>query len=178
MAYNRPYGLDEVNRILCDSERRPRPDLAAAVAKPGHAISLHTEARRDFFSRGGAKLPAKDSILLGSRKHLVQAVHEVLNSVPGQIELAKLNDPQCKKVEIRGVVLRKGRDFDIFTVFRPKAKGAQMSFDWLSTHKGDGYIVQLFILVCKLPGSGREQIHIQTAFPEDYARTLGDDILR
>ncbi|WFP49651.1 hypothetical protein PL263_16310 [Methylomonas sp. EFPC3] len=49
MAYNRPYGLDEVHRILCDSEGRPRPDLAAAVAKPGHAISLHTEAREDFF---------------------------------------------------------------------------------------------------------------------------------
>ncbi|WFP49652.1 hypothetical protein PL263_16315 [Methylomonas sp. EFPC3] len=98
--------------------------------------------------------------------------------MPGQIELVKLNNPQCKKVEIRGVVLRKGRDFDIFTVYRPKTKGAQTSFDWLSTHKGDGFIVQLFILVCKLPGSSREEIHIQTAFPEDYARTSGDDILR
>ena len=179
MPYNRFYSREEIHQILCDSERRPRPDIAPGLAKPGHAISLHTDQREDFFSRPGIssnKLPKKDSIFLGSRKHLILAVHEVINSTPGQIELAKLNHPDVNSVVIRGVILRESNGFDIFTVYRPK--GQQSSFDWLSSHKGDGYIVQVFILVCKIHGSPCEEIHIQTAFPEDYARTLCDEILR
>lgn len=179
MPYNRVYSPEEIHQILCASERRPRPVKPPGIGKTGHAISMHTAEREDFFSRPGIpsnRLPEKDSILLGSHKHLILAVQEVLNSTPGQIELAKLNHPNKYSVEIQGVILRKGNGFDVFTVYRPE--GQQSSFDWLSTHKGDGYIVQMFILVCKLRGSAREEIHIQTAFPEDYARTLGDEILR
>ena len=181
MPYNRHYSKEDIHQIICASERRPRPDIPQHVAKAGHAISLHTVEREDFFSRPGVssdKLPAKDSIFLGSRKHLILAVHEILNSIPGQIELKKLDHPDVSSVVIRGVILRKGNGFDIFTVYRPRGTGQQGSFDWLSTHKGDGYIVQVFILVCKLPESIRSEIHIQTAFPEDYARNLGDEILR
>lgn len=175
MSYNRQYTREEIHQFLCASERRLRPDIPQQYATIGHPISLHTEQREDFFSRpGNSSLPRKDSIILGSRKHLILAVHEVLNSTPGQIELAKLNHPDTGSVVVRGVILRKGAGFDIFTVYRPP--GQQSYFDWLSTHKGDGYIIQMFILVCKIPGNTKE-IHIQTAFPEDYARTLGDEIL-
>jgi len=179
MSYNRLYSKEEIHQILCASERRSRPDKPLDFGKAGHAISLHTVQREDFFSRPGIssdKLPKKDSILLGSRKNLILAVHEILNSIPGQIKLAELNHPDVDSVIIRGVILRNGNGFDIFTVYRPK--NGQSSFDWLSSHKGDGYIVQIFILVCKLRNSSRGEIHIQTAYPEDYARTLGDEILR
>ncbi len=180
MAYNRVYSPEDINLILCASEHRPRPGVPPEFAKLGHTISLHTSERRDYFSRPGVpsnQLPAKDSVLLCSRSSLVLALHEVFNSNPGQIELAKLNNPSATSVVLRGVILRQGKDFDVFTVYRPRGEGAQSYFDWLSTHRGDGFIVQLFILVCKIPGSASEEIHIQTAFPEDYARTLGDEIL-
>ena len=181
MSYNRVYSVEDINIILCASEHRPRPDKPPGIGKKGHALSLHTEERKDFFSRPGvpsSKLPKKDSIFLGSRNSLVMAVHEVMNSIPGQNELAKLNQANVNFVEIRGVILRQGNEFDIFTVYRPRGQGEQTSFDWLSIQKGDGYIVQLCILVFKLPSSKTEDIHIHTAFPEDYARTLGDEILR
>lgn len=181
MAYNRHYSKENIHQILCASERRLRPDVPQHHAKIGHAITLHTEDREDFFSRPNVppnKLPTKDSIFLGSRKHLILAVHEILNSIPGQTELKKLDHPGINSVVIRGIILRTGNEFDIFTVYRPRGTGKQSSFDWLSTHQGDGFIVQVFILVCKIPNSNSSEIHIQTAFPEDYARTLGDEILR
>jgi hypothetical protein len=104
-------------------------------------------------------------------------VHEALNSPSGQRELEKLNRSD-EPVEIRTVVLRQGKDFDIFTVYRPKKEGEQTSFDWLSVTQGDGYIVQIFVLVCKVLNSSEQEIHIQTAFPEDYARTRGDEMVR
>jgi hypothetical protein len=106
----------------------------------------------------------------------VEIVHEVLNGPSGQQKLAELNDAKAKSVEIRTVILRQG-DFDVFTVYRPKEKGTQTSFDWLSSTKGDGYIVEVFVLVIKVPGSSSEEIHIQTTHATDYARTLSDEIV-
>jgi len=102
-------------------------------------------------------------------------VQEALNSPTGQRELARLHEPDTNSVKISSVVLRQGKDFDIFTVYRPK--GEQMFFDWLSLTKGDGYIIQMFVYVFRLTGSKEDQIHIQTAFPKDFARTDGDSIV-
>ena len=171
MSFRRNYSLNEVVQMLDASEHRPRPDKAAGA--PGHAASLHTLERRDVFSRPTKK---KDSVFLVNRQGLATLVHEALNSPSGQSKLAELDSESCYSVEIRSVVLRKGNGFDVFTVYRPKEKDAQTSFDWLSTTNGDGFIVQVFVLVVKLSGMSRE-LHIQTAFPEDYARTSGDNIV-
>jgi hypothetical protein len=182
MAYNRPYSVRDVIEILRESEHRPRPDIASGTGPKGHAISLHSKERYNKFSRpsqggGAAYLPTADSTFLVDRNSLALMVHEALNSPPGQRALEQLNAPEQKCVAIRSVILRQGADFDVFTVYRPKKEG-QTSFDWLSAAKGDGYIVQIFVLVYKIPDSSEEAIHIQTAFPEDYARTLGDSIVR
>ena len=182
MAYNRSYSLQEVVNILNASEGRPRPGVPFDKAERGHAISLHTQERTDKFARpkkqNGEKahLPSEDSTFLVDRNGFASMVHEALNSPSGQRELEKLNNSD-EPVRIRSVVLRRGKDFDVFTVYRPK-EGGQTSFDWLSVAQGDGYIVQIFLLVCKIPNSSEQEIHIQTAYPEDYARTRGDSIFR
>jgi hypothetical protein len=175
MNYNRPYSFDEVTQFLIASEHRPRPDLTGPGVPSGHAISLHTSERKDVFSRPGA-IPKKDSIFMVARNSLVAMVHEALNSNSGQRELEKLNAPSVKSAKINCVILRQGPGFDIFTVYRP-ADGKQSSFDWLSTTKGDGFIVQVFVLVYKIPNSPTGALHIQTVFPIDFARTAGDEII-
>lgn len=171
MSFRRNYTLEEIVRMLNASEHRPRPDRSAGAA--GHAASLHTLERKDVFSRPKRH---KDSIFALDRNGLAGIVHEALNSPPGQAKLAELDDPTCHSAEIRSVVLRKGEDFDIFTIYRPKGKETQTFFDWLSTHDGDGFIVQVLVLVVRIPGTSNE-LHIHTAFPEDYARTSGDTIV-
>lgn len=180
MPYDREYSLSETRLILDVSENRQRPDRPANIARTGHAYSLHTRARSNVFARPAhnnqpANLPATDSIFFIPRLSLVPIIHEVLNSPPGQRGLRKLNQQSKTHVALRSVILRQGSEFDIFTVFRPSG-GGQTSFEWLSTTQGDGYIVQVFVLVVKVPGAN-EEIHIQTAYPEDYARTDGDDIV-
>ena len=120
----------------------------------------------------------KDDIFGISRNSLVPIIHEVLNSPAGQRELRKLNQKTKLRVQIRSVILRQNADLDIFTVYRPEREGAQTYFDWLSTTKGEGYIVQVYVLVIKIPRSSSDGIHIQTAFPEDFARTFGNEIVR
>lgn len=178
MPYDREYSLQETRLILDSSENRPRPGKTST----GHAYSMHTRDRKNVFSRPQqnnqpAHLPEKDSIFNIPRLSLVPIIHEVLNSPSGQRGLHKLNQPSKKHITLRSVILRKGSEFDIFTVFRPP-EGGQMSFEWLSTSNGDGYIVQVLVLVVKVLGTTSEEIHIHTAYPEDYARTLGDDIVR
>jgi hypothetical protein len=60
-------------------------------------------------------------------------------------------------------------------VYRPRE--GQSSFDWASAAKGDGYIIQILVIIDKIPNS-KADIHIHTAYPEDFARTQGDTILR
>ena len=179
MQYNRPYTFNEVLHILNASEHRSRPDRPSGFGVKGHAISLHTAERENYFARPGA-LPVKDSTFLISRRSMAEIVHEALNSPLGQRRLEDLNKPEISSVGIRTVILRQGKDgknFDIFTVYRPKEVGSQYSFDWLSTTRADGYIVQVFVLVVKVPGSSNAEIHIQTAFPEQYGRTVGNEIV-
>lgn len=171
MSFRRNYALSEVVRMIDASEHRPRPGTTAGA--PGHAASHHTLERRDVFSRPTKR---KDTVFLVNREGLAEIVHEALNSPSGQARLAALDSNSCHSVEIRSVLLRKGDGIDVLTVYRPKEKDAQTSFDWLSTTNGDGFIVQVFILVVKIPGIS-DELHIQTAFPEDSARTAGDTIV-
>jgi hypothetical protein len=171
VSFRRSYTVDEVVHMLNASEHRPRPDRSAGA--PGHAASLHTLERRDVFSRPTKR---KDSIFVLDRNGLAGIVHEALNSASGQAKLAELDSPTCRSTEIRSVVLRKGKGFDVLTVYRPKGKDAQTSFDWLSTTHGDGFIVQVFVLLIKVSDTS-DELHIHTAFPEDYARTSGDAII-
>ncbi|BBU31924.1 hypothetical protein BTHE68_56580 [Burkholderia sp. THE68] len=182
MAYNRTYSLQEVVDILNSSEHRLRPDLTSQNGPRGHAISMHTEERICMCARpphngAPAKLPEVDSTLLAGRTSLALLVHEALNSAPGQRELDTLNAPGVNSASIRSVILRQGRDLDVFTVYRPSKPG-QTSFDWLSAARGDGCIVTIFVRVYKIPGSRDEAIHIQTAFPLDFATTIGESIAR
>jgi len=171
MIYNRPYELADVARILDASEHRPRPDILSGTGPKGHAISLHTLERKNLFARD----KQRDSLFLVSRSDLAEIVHEALNSASGQRELEKLNQPNRKAVVIRTVIIRQGSNFDILTLYRPKTD-EQVSFDWLSTTKGDGYIVQLFVTVYKIPNSAND-IHIQTVYPDHFARISGGEIV-
>ena len=74
MAYNRPYTLQEVVEILSASEHRVRPDNMSAMGPKGHAISLHTQERKDKISRPG-RLPQADSTFLDDRNSLAAMVH-------------------------------------------------------------------------------------------------------
>lgn len=177
MPYNRPYSLSDVVRILDASEHRPIAQGKQGEDLVGHAISTHSIERTNVFARPDGKTPPdKDSIFLISRNSLATIVHEALNSTTGQRQLQKLNGQRTKPVSWRTVVLRKGDDFDVLTVNRPEAAGSQMSVDWLSAAKGDGFIVDVLVKVYKLPASTGEDIHVQTAFPMQAARTTGDDI--
>jgi hypothetical protein len=176
MAYNREYTLQDVVDILNASENRPRPDMATGTGPRGHAISMHSNERKDKFDRPGQNIPTRDSTFLVDKYSLATMVHEALNSPTGQRELAKLNQSSTKSVRFSSVVLRRGKDFDIFTVYRPKE--GQSYFDWLSVTKGDGYIVEVFVYVVKVPGPSQDEIHVQTAFAKDFARTDGDLIVR
>jgi hypothetical protein len=169
MAYNRYYSLQEVVVILSASEHRVRPGGGSR----GHAISRHTLERQDKFSRPG-HLPQADSTFLVDKNCLSEMVREALNSPLGQKELEKLNGEKST-VAIRSVILRQGGNFDIFAVYRPRE--GQSSFDWASAAKGDGYIIQILVIIDKIPNS-KADIHIHTAYPEDFARTQGDTILR
>jgi hypothetical protein len=110
---------------------------------------------------------------------LAAIVQEALNSPTGQGKLKQLDQPTKRNIEIRTVILRKGKDFDILTVYRPPAEDAdkQCYFDWLSTTNGDGFIVEVVVRVVKLQNSTSKELHIQTAFPAKFARTQGDDIV-
>jgi hypothetical protein len=175
MAYNRKFTLPDVARILQQSEGRPRPDFTSPNAPAGHALALHTSARQNVLGRGGNYQPEADSMFVMPPADMAGFVCEALNSMPGQRALVTLNDPATKRAKIESLVIRKQAKFDIFAVYRPG--GGQSSFDWLSTMKGDGFIFLLFVLVCKIPNSATEDIHIQTAYPKDYARLQGEEII-
>jgi len=178
MPYNRHFTQQDVARILNESEGRVRPGAKGDKSPFGHVFAQHTSLRTDFFGRKNAKgKPIKqDTTFLVPPARMVELVHEALNSVPGQRALVELNHPDCKDVVIKSILIRRQTDFDIFINYQPK--GGQLSFDWLSTTTGDGFIFQLFVLVYKLPNSTREDIHIQTAYANDFARLQGDEIIR
>jgi hypothetical protein len=178
MPYNRHFTQQDVARILDASEGRVVPGATGPQAPIGHVFAQHTNLRTNFFGRknSGGKPIKQDTTFLVPPARMAELVHEALNSVPGQSQLVALNHPDCKRVEIESILIRRHEDFDIFINYQPKGK--QLSFDWLSTTTGDGFIFQLFVLVYKMPNSAREDIHIQTAYANDFARLQGDEIVR
>lgn len=179
MPYNRRYSMADVAQILRDSEGRARPGTAGANAKVGHALAQHTNARTAWFGRRNDKgVPIEqDTTFLIPPSEMVGLVHEALNSVPGQIRLAKLNSPQKMRTTIKAILIRRGKGFDIFINHQPDVPGAQLSFDWLSATNGNGFIFQLVVVVDKLPQSPREEIHVHTAYADQFARLQDDDIV-
>ena len=168
MPYNRQYTRTEVHDILCDSERRFRPGVPLDKANPGHAIGQHGDSRADVFDR-------RDEVVSDgrfmSRKDLVLAVTEALNSPAGQAELAKLVNEQTVKIEA-ALVLNSGKikaevvgnpwakvPKSVNKLKRVPAEGPQ-NFERLDV-KGVTVIVDRL-----MPPGVNFGIHIQTAYPK------------
>jgi hypothetical protein len=168
VPYNRQYTRNEVHDILCDSERRYRPGVPLDKAHQGHAISQHGDSRADVFDR------REDVVNDGrfiSRKDLVLAVTEALNTPSGQTELAKLATEQTVKI-----------DADL-VVYAGKIKAEVVGNPWAKVPKsvsklkrlpaeGPQHFQQLdvkgvTVIVDRLvPPNAACGIHIQTAFPK------------
>jgi hypothetical protein len=168
VPYNRQYTRTEVHDILCDSERRYRPGVALSQAKHGHAIGTHGDSRADVFDR-------RDDVVTDgrfiSRKGLILAVTEALNSPSGQTELAKLANQQTVMIEA-ALVVNNGK-IQAEVVGNPWAKvpksvdkrkrvpaSGPQNFQVLDV-KGVTVIVDRL-----LPPNVDFGIHIQTAFPK------------
>jgi hypothetical protein len=168
VPYNRQYTRTEVHDILCDSERRYRPGVPPAKAHHGHAIGQHGDSRADIFDRRDAVVTDGRFI---SRKDLILAVTEALNSPSGQAELAKLVNEQTVKIEA-SLVLNSGKikaevvgnpwatvPKSVSKLKRVPAAGPQ-NFQELDV-KGVIVIVDRL-----LPPNVDFGIHIQTAYPQ------------
>jgi hypothetical protein len=168
VPYNRQYTRTEVHDILCDSERRYRPGVPLDKAHRGHAIGQHGDSRADVFDR-------RDEVVTDgrfiSRKDLILAVTEALNSTAGQAELAKLANEQTVKIEA-SLVVNSGKlkaevvgnpwanvPKSVDKRKRVPAAGPQ-NFEVLDV-KGVTVIVDRL-----LPPNVDFGIHIQTAFPQ------------
>ena len=168
MPYNRQYTRTEVHDILCDSERRFRPGMPLDKANRGHAIGQHGDSRSDVFDR-------RDDVVTDgrfmSRKDLVLAVTEALNSPSGQAELAKLVNEQSVKIEAALVV--NGGKIKAEVVGNPWAK-VPKSVSKLKRVPAEGPqnfqqldVKGVIVIVDRLlPPNVDFGIHIQTAFPQ------------
>ena len=191
MPYDRNYTLSEVSQSLYESELRPRP----STGMPGHALGQHGDMRNDVTDKRykpvillaatleetramrpeeGVGMPIaphkfepKDGKFL-SRKDVILAVHEALNSPGGQPELRKLNCAvKSVKIAVK-LVLNQG-----------KVRAAVCQHPTISHGSGgpvfvpgptfyqEGFVDSIVLIVDKLPdpnpGCG---IHIQTAYPK------------
>jgi hypothetical protein len=163
MGYDRRYEPEEVHQMLYLSERRLRPTAPAARAKPGHAISTHTEQRENPFDR---RKVAKDSTF-ESRRDLVLAVHEAINDPEGQKKLASLNPHDalsCDIVVNLSVTLGKIQANVVHNPMTPSGKPAQGPPNYLTQQ----LVSSVFVLVDKVhPADSWAPLHIQTAYPKD-----------
>jgi hypothetical protein len=164
MPYNRQYTRTEVHDILTASERRYRP----GGTHEGHAISRHTEERADVMDRAGEV--AIDGRFL-SRKDLILAVTEALNSTAGQAELARLVAVQSVTIDAT-LVLNQGKftaevaHHAVLSV--PKSVNKRK---WIPAegppHVTNKTILGVKVIVDRLvPVNTDCGIHIQTAYPK------------
>lgn len=163
MGYDRRYEPEEVHQMLCLSERRLRPSSAPRRAQPGHAISQHTEQRENPFSRRGI---ARDTTF-ASRKDLVLAVHEALNSAPGQAELATLNPHEARRCTIAMNLTANAGKLKANVVLNPmtpEGNPAQGPAHYLTQQ-----LVSSVLVVIDKAGAAESwaPLHIQTAYPQD-----------
>jgi len=165
MAYgDHDYTREEVHQILYDSERRLRPSAPVDRAHEGHAISRHTEQREDPFDRRSVR---QDSTFV-SRKHMILAVHEALNSTTGKIEIRKLNRTGTKTVRVDAPIVEYAGKIFANVVHSPMARVRRRNVP----AEGPQQLVQgvaadrVKIIVDRLePAEGNKDIHIQTAYP-------------
>jgi hypothetical protein len=168
MPYDREYTRTEVHDILCDSERRYRPGVPPEHAHQGHAIGQHGDSRDDIFDRRSEV--ATDGRFM-SRKDLILAVTEALNSAAGKTELTKLTNQQTVKIDAT-LVLNSGK-IKAEVVGNPWAKVPK------AVHKsgkrpaeGPAHyqvvdVKGVTVIVDRLlPPNVDFGIHIQTAFPK------------
>ncbi len=164
MAYgDHNYTREEVHQILYRSERRKRP----TGAHTGHPISRHTEQREDPFDRRNI---FQDSTFV-TRKHLILALHEALNSANGKTELRKLNQPTKKKVTIKAPIVEYDRRILANVVRNPMAKVGKKTVAAQGPQQllRGVWVSSVTIVVDRLKSAeGNIDIHIQTAYPRTY----------
>lgn len=188
MPYDRVYSLDEVHRILYESELRPRPTSLGR----GHALGQHGDMREDITdwrfkpvillaetleqTRAmrpedgvGTPIPPykfepSDGKFL-SRKDILKAVHEALNSPGGQAELRKLNGPK-KSVKIEEeIVLNRGKIQGAVCQHPTINPGPNPVF--VRPPVTEGTVKRIVVIVDKLPSPERPfDIHVHTAYPK------------
>ena len=193
MPYDRIYTLSEVGRILYESELRPRP----TTGMPGHALGQHGDLRDDITDKrfkpvillaatleetramrpedgvgtpiAPHKLEPKEGKFL-SRKDMILAVHEALNSPGGQQELRKLNgNVNWVRIAMK-LVLNQGKlcaavcQHPIINM-GTKKKSTPV-FVAGPTFYQEGFVEGIVLIVDKLPDPNPGcDIHIQTAYP-------------
>lgn len=171
MSFKRPYTLQEVHDMLCESEGRDSP----TTAQPGHSIGLHADMRTDItdlrrttviqlaqtveqtraLPPGGISYinnfaPGTDSRFT-SRADMVRAVHQALNSGAGQNELLRFDaDSNLKRVTCEIALATPVKNIERFQ----KNTG---------TTTGGLFAHSVFMVIDRM-GTG---IHIQTAYPKD-----------
>jgi hypothetical protein len=192
MPYDRIYTLSEVSRILYESELRPRP----ATGMPGHALGQHGDLRDDITDKrfkpvillaatleetramrpedgvgtpiAPHKLEPKDGKFL-SRKDVIKAVHEALNSPGGQQELRKLNGTaNSVKIAVK-LVLNQGKLRAAVcqhpTINTGTKKKPNLVFVTGPTFYQEGFVDRIVLIVDKLPDPNAGcEIHIQTVW--------------
>ncbi len=170
MAYgDHDYTREEIHQILCDSERRLRPGVRVEDAHMGHPISQHTEQREDPFDRRHIR---RDSTF-ASRKDMILAIHEVLNSEAGKTELRRLNNVGTDTVRINAPIVEQTGRISANYVHNPTARVRVGRRNRNVEAQGPAFletgqaVTRVFVMVVRLdpPHEGNKDIHIQTAYP-------------
>src|SRR4051812_36252928 len=192
MPYDRVYTLQEVARILYESELRPSP----RTGEPGHALGLHGDMRQDVTDKRyktvillgetveasrkmdpklgvappipPSKPEPKDGKIL-SRKDMIRAVAEALNSPGGQAELRQLNGAESRVVISLKLVENAGKIKAVACqhpmITQGSAKHRVKVFAAGPSVYSEGIADTVTLVVDKLPPPNLAcDIHIQTAY--------------
>ncbi len=190
MPYNRGYSLDEIHRILCESERRERPSRGSEL---GHAITQHADGRGDILDKryrsvihlfatmeqNRASGPIPNGLLAPSsfvgndsrfftRLDLIRAVYQALNSPIGQRELAGLASRPWVTIE---VPLDRSLGIRAEAAAHPTMRLGSGKAKKVSEARGpstlrQGIALAVFVLIDRVRAGDPEcAIHIHTAYP-------------
>lgn len=167
MPFNRQYTRSEVHDILVESERRYRPGVPLDRAHQGHAISQHADGRADVFDR--REQVVSDGRFV-SRKDLILAVTEALNSAGGQQELAKLVSQQTVTIEASLVIYQGKLQAEVIGnpwASVPRSVDRRRRMPAAGPQHFERTLVQgVTVIVDRVLPVGPEcAIHIQTAYP-------------
>lgn len=169
MGYDRSYTREEIHQMLYLSERRLRPSSKPKNAQPGHAISQHTEQRSNPFDR---RRLSQDTTF-STRKDLVLAVEEALQSNTGQQALASMNGPSgTKSCTIAYQLSARLGQIKADVVLNPMA---QVDGKTLPAEGPAQYFqrvpVNAVLLVIDRCGAAESwaPLHVQTAYPQHVA---------